>query len=273
MLCLFRNHFAPVAPAVILSLALSATSHGQSVQPAEKQPGNILGTVTDVNGDPVPNATVELKNSVSGDRRTIVTPENGFFQFNDVEPGVAYKIDVHAKDFTDWSAASVVLDPAQYKILTGVQLGIKTEVTQVQVTYDPVQVATEQFKMQEQQRVFGFIPNFYVAYDKNAVPLTAKMKFKLALRVSYDPVTVAGILGVSALRQAADTPKYGQGWDAYGKRVGASAADGFSDIMIGGAILPSLLHQDPRYFYQGTGTTGSRVRHAVFSPFVARSDS
>jgi len=101
MLCLFRNHFAPVAPAVILALALSATSHGQSVQPAEKQPGNILGTVTDVNGDPVPNATVELKNSVSGDQRTIVTPENGFFQFNDVEPGVAYKIAVHAKDFTD----------------------------------------------------------------------------------------------------------------------------------------------------------------------------
>jgi hypothetical protein len=43
--------------------------------------------------------------------------------------------------------------------------------------------------------------------------------------------------------------------------------------MIGGAILPSLLHQDPRYFYQGTGSTGSRFRHAVFSPFVTRSDS
>src|SRR5262249_47046720 len=58
----------------------------------------------------------------------------------------------------------------------------------------------------------------------------------------------------------------------FGERFGATAADGFSDIMIGGAILPSLLHQDPRYFYQGTGTTGSRIRHAMFSPFVARSD-
>ena len=43
--------------------------------------------------------------------------------------------------------------------------------------------------------------------------------------------------------------------------------------MIGGAILPSLLHQDPRYFYQGTGTTGSRIRHAIFSPFVAKGDN
>jgi len=80
-------------------------------------------------------------------------------------------------------------------------------------------------------------------------------------------------LFIASARQAGDSPKYGQGWDAYGKRVGVTAADGFSDIMIGGTILPSLLHQDPRYFYQGTGTTGSRFRHAMFSPFVTRSDS
>jgi hypothetical protein len=99
------------------------------------------------------------------------------------------------------------------------------------------------------------------------------MKFQLALKVSIDPVTAAGVFGMAGIRQAADSPNYGQGWGAYGKRLGATAAGGFSDIMIGGAILPSLLHQDPRYFYQGTGTTGSRIRHAMFSPFVARSDS
>jgi hypothetical protein len=86
-------------------------------------------------------------------------------------------------------------------------------------------------------------------------------------------VTAAGVFGFAGIRQAANSPNYGQGWGAYGKRFASTAADGFSDIMIGGAILPSLLHQDPRYFYQGTGTTGSRIRHAAFSPFVARSDS
>ena len=54
---------------------------------------------------------------------------------------------------------------------------------------------------------------------------------------------------------------------------GAAAAGGFSNIWIGDAVLPSLLHQDPRYFYQGTGTTSSRVRHALFSPFIARGDN
>lgn len=99
------------------------------------------------------------------------------------------------------------------------------------------------------------------------------MKFALALKVATDPITAVGIGIVSAARQAADSPNYGQGWDAYGQRVGATAADGFTDIMIGGAILPSLLHQDPRYFYQGTGTTSSRMRHAIFSAFVAKGDN
>jgi hypothetical protein len=98
------------------------------------------------------------------------------------------------------------------------------------------------------------------------------MKFKLALKVSTDPVTAAGVLLVASARQASNSPNYGQGWGVYGERLGAISADGFSDIMIGGAILPSLLHQDPRYFYQGTGTISSRIRHAMLSPFVARYD-
>jgi hypothetical protein len=157
--------------------------------------------------------------------------------------------------------------------VTGIQLRIATEHTTVDVHYDPVEVATEQLKSEEKQRVFGIIPNFYVSYESDPAPLTTKMKFELALKVSIDPVTGAGVALVSASKQAGNTPDYGQGWGAYGKRFGAVAADGFSDIMIGGAVLPSLLHQDPRYFYQGTGTTGSRIRHAMFSPFVARGDN
>lgn len=147
------------------------------------------------------------------------------------------------------------------------------EYTTVDVHYDPVEVGTEQFKSEEKRRIFGIIPNFYVSYDSDAAPLATKMKFELALKVFVDPVTAAGIFFVASAKQAGNRPKYGQGWGPYGERVGAVAADGFSDIMIGGATLPSLLHQDPRYFYQGTGTTGSRIRHAMFSPFVAKGDN
>jgi hypothetical protein len=105
------------------------------------------------------------------------------------------------------------------------------------------------------------------------VPLTTKLKFQLALKTSTDAVTVLGIGVLAAINQAGDTPDYQQGWKGYGERFGATAADGFSDIMIGGAILPSLLHQDPRYYYQGTGTNKSRTLHALSSPFVCRGDN
>jgi hypothetical protein len=258
-------------PAIVLSLSLSLS--GQSVEAPDAKMGTIVGTVTDVNGDPVPSSTVVLEGADAGERRSMVTSESGFFEFHDVKPGTAQEVKVSANGFADWASPSISLEPGQFKIMTGIQLRITTALTQVQVTYDPAQVATEQFKAEEKQRIFGIIPNFYVSYDSNPAPLTTKMKFELALKVSYDPVTAAGVVMVSAARQAAGTPNYGQGWGPFGERVGSVAADGFTDIMIGGAILPSLLHQDPRYFYQGTGTTGSRIRHAMFSPFVARGDN
>lgn len=259
--------------AVVVALVTTAGAYAQSVPAPEARSGKLVGTVTDVNGDPIPNATVALEGPENGDRRTLLTPQNGFFEFDNVKPSTPYRINITAKDFAGWASSAITLDPGQFQIVNGIKLQIPAERTIVDVHYDPLEVANEQFKEQEEQRVFGIIPNFYVAYESDPAPLTAKMKFELALRVSVDPVTAGGVFVVASAKQAANSPKYGQGWGPYGERVGATAADGFSDIMIGGAILPSLLHQDPRYFYQGTGTTGSRIRHAMFSPFVARGDN
>lgn len=190
-----------------------------------------------------------------------------------MKSGTPYQIHITAKDFADWTSPAITLTPGEFRIVNSIQVQIATERTAIDVHYDPLEIATEQFKVEEKQRVFGIFPNFYVSYDSDPAPLTAKMKFELAFKVSVDPVTAAGVLFVATAKQAANTPKYGQGWGPYGERVGAIAVDGFSDIMIGGALLPTLLHQDPRYFYQGTGTTGSRIRHAMFSPFVARGDN
>jgi len=245
---------------------------GQNAQPAHPA-ADIIGTVTDTNGGPLANATVVLQSADGQPSRTVTTPANGFFDFQDVRPGVSFQISVKARNFADWKSPAITLAPGQFKILTRIRLQIPTALTHVQVTYNPAQVATEQFQVQENQRVFGVIPNFYVSYAKHPAPLTAKMKFKLALKVSVDPITVAGVLIVSGAKQAANSPNYGQGWGAFGERVGAVSADGFTDIMIGGAILPSLLHQDPRYFYDGQGSIPSRTAHAMSSPFVARGDN
>ena len=256
--------------AVAFALSMPALSQNSQLAP---RTATVMGTVTDLNGDAISNATVVLKEVESNDPRTVVTTETGMFEFHDVTPGVTYHLSISARDFAAWISPPIILNPDQFKIVTGIQLRIVTERTTVDVHYDPVEVATEQLRAEEKQRVLGIIPNFYVSYESDPAPLTAKMKFELALKVSTDPVTAAGVLLVAGARQAANSPKFGQGWGPFGERFGATAADGFSDIMIGGAILPSLLHQDPRYFYQGTGTTGSRVRHAMFSPFVAKGDN
>lgn len=263
--------------AVLVCVCGSRLSRAQ-VQPSplpkvpRPQTGIIVGTVTDVNNNTVPGAAVVLEDTALKDPRTVLTNNGGFFEFNTVELG-SYLVTVSAKGFADWRSPAITVDPGQFKIVTGIKLRIETERTTVDVHYDPLEVATEQFKAEEKQRVFGIIPNFYVSYESDPAPLTAKMKFELALKVSFDSVTAGGVFLVASIKQAANTPKYGQGWGPYGERVGSTDADGFSDIMIGGAILPSLLHQDPRYFYQGTGTTGSRIRHAMSSPFVAKGDN
>jgi hypothetical protein len=236
------------------------------------RPASIAGTVTDLQNAVLSGATVILQGPAPSDRRVVVTNDNGFFQLQDVKPGVPYRVIISAKGFTTWTSPVVKLNPGQYKLLNG-KLQIQEVRTTVVVSPSTNQIAQAQVQQQLQQRILGIIPNFYVSYEHHPAPLTPKLKFKLALRVSIDPVTIGAVAMLAGFEQAADYPDYGQGAAGYFKRVGSSYADGFTDIMVGGAILPSLLHQDPRYFYQGTGTTKSRALHALSYPFVCKGDN
>lgn len=249
---------------------------GQLPDAPNPQPGIIVGTVVDVNDDTVPGATIVLEGPVLGGPRSVMSNGNGFFEFKDLQPGTTYHVTISAEGFASWTSPDVTLKPGQYVILKGSKLQIAEALTTITVAApaaSPEEIATEQVKLEEQQRIFGFIPNFYVSYDQNAAPLTTKLKFQLAAKVIFDPITFIGVGIAAGAEQAGDRPNYSQGAKGFAERYGASYADGFTDIMIGGAILPSLLHQDPRYFYQGTGTGKSRALHAITSPFVCRGDN
>ncbi len=235
-------------------------------------PGSIIGTVTDIQDDAVPGAAVVIDGPTPGDHNTVTANETGFFVFNDLRPAIPYRVTIHANGFTDWTSPEIVLKPGQQFEVTGIQLKITVvETTVAALTID--QIALEQVQVEETQRILGVIPNFYVVYDPNPVPLTTRLKYKLAFRTSIDIVNIGGAAFLAGINQAADTPDYVQGARGYAERFGAAYADSFSDIMIGGAILPSLLHQDPRYFYQGTGSNKSRTLHAMSSPFICRGDN
>lgn len=267
--------------ALVVCLCGSRTSKAQD-QPTllpdapKPQPAIIVGTVTDVNNDTVPGATAVLEGRALQNSRAVMSNDKGFFEFNDVEPGTTYHITISANGFANWTSPDIILKPGQYAILTGSNLHIAQALTTITVASSAAsseEIAAEQVKVEEQQRILGFLPNFYVVYDHNAAPLTTKLKFKLATKVLFDPVTVIAVAGFAGINQAADNPNYGQGAKGYAERFGAGYADGAIDVMVGGAILPSLLHQDPRYFYQGTGTNKSRALHALSSPFITRGDN
>jgi Carboxypeptidase regulatory-like domain len=256
---------------ILIIIASALSLQGQATNLPEANTGSIVGTVTTVNRDALAGAKVVLEGT--GDRRTTVSDDNGFFEFHNIQPRIPYHISINAEGFEQWTSPAVIIGPEQYSILPEIQLRVASVNTAVNVAENPEEAATEEVKIEEKQRVFGVIPNFYVVYDHNPAPLTTKLKFKLAARVLIDPMTFAGLAILSGAQQAGDTPDFGQGAQGFAKRFGANTTDGVTDIMIGGAILPSLLHQDPRYFYQGTGTVKSRMRHAALSPFICKGDN
>jgi Carboxypeptidase regulatory-like domain len=254
------------------SVSIEADGREDPQQPArDRQNASISGTVADENGDVIPDAEVVLAGD--GLTRNVISNDTGFFELRNLPPSDSYHLIVTANGFATWKSNILQLDAGQFLIVDNIKLKLAGAPVSVTVTASPTEIATEQVRMAEHQRVLGFIPNFLVVYDRNPAPLTPKLKFELALRVAVDPVTFIGVGGFAAINQAASTPNYVEGLKGYGQRAGALYADGLTDLMLGGAILPSLLHQDPRYFYQGTGSKRSRMLHALFSPFVCRGDN
>ena len=235
-------------------------------------PGNVLGTVLDQTGSVAVGAVVRLTTEDTSFSREVVSGDNGQFSFTNVPPG-AFKITVNAEGFGD-QGFSGELAPGQTYLVKPIVISIATVVTDVKVAVDPVEVATEEVKEQEQQRVFGIFPNFYVTYHPDAAPLTTKLKFRLAWKSTTDPVTIAGTAFLAGLQQAGDQyPEFGQGALGYGKRFGAGYADVAASTFLSGAIFPSLLKQDPRYYYRGTGSTSSRIWRATSNSILCKGDN
>jgi hypothetical protein len=248
--------------------------------------GTIQGLITDRDGIPYQGVVVTLSRgnaSPSGLTgvpsavsipvvQTETTDGQGRFQFRSIAPG-PFQLSVASDGFATQIRSGALnsgenLEEAPIKLL---MVSTKSE---VQVTASQHDIAQAQMKQEEQQRVFGVIPNFYVVYSPNALPLSTGQKFHLAWRSSIDPVTfliTAVFAGVE--QQEGDFKGYGQGASGYAKRFGAAYGDSVIGDVIGSAILPSLLKQDPRYFYKGTGTKKSRILHALESSFICRGDN
>jgi len=257
-----------VVGALILVVPMSA----QSFETAGPITGNILGTVVDTSDDPIPGAKVVLQGP-AGDPLTAVTKDDGSFALEQAPTGVAYQITVTAEGFADWNS-SIAVEPGQNKTLPEIKLRILAVQRAVTVSYSSKEVATQQLHVEEQQRVLRVVPNIYVVYEPHPEPLTTSMKFHLAYKSLTNPFFFGRTAAWAGMAQARNDPsEWHQGAEGYGKRLGAGFADAVTGSLISNAILPSLLHQDPRYFYQGTGTKKSRALHAMLAPIVCKGDN
>jgi hypothetical protein len=135
--------------------------------------------------------------------------------------------------------------------------------------------AERELRAEEKQRLLGVMPQFQVVMGGNAAPLSGGQKWRLALHSAIDPFYIgwALVIGGGYGELVGSHNGYGWGPDGYIKRVGANYADNVNGALIGNALLPQLLHQDPRYFRKGTGSIKSRFLYAALSTVVCRGDN
>ena len=270
----------------VLSLSLSLLPCGFAVAaqpqgtgaPAAEHPsdprssGSISGTIVDPTQAAVAGARVRLSWGDQSLYQEVMSDDDGQFSFANVAPG-PFQLTITSVGFTTQASAGV-LQPGESYSVPQIAMALATAVTEVRVVPTRTEVAEDQIKAQEKQRVLGVVPNFYVSYYHNAVPLNPRQKFELAWKTTVDPVSLGVTGAIAGIQQAQnDFSGYGQGAQGYGKRFGASYANFVASTYIGGAILPSLLKQDPRYFYKGSGSKRSRMLYAIANSVICKGDN
>jgi len=256
-----------VACAILVVLGWSA---GAIAAPAPA--AVVSGDVVDQIGAAVADAPVTLTTDDGATVFVARTDAHGTFSFPDVAAG-SYVVAVNVAGFNPFTLAAIAV-AADTRSLTLPPVVLTVEGFSTSVTVrSTAAVADEQIKDQEQQRLLGVVPNFYVSYVPDAAPLTSRQKLSLASHETFDWTAFAGASVAAAIDQSTSAhPGFGDGASGYAKRWAAILADNRTGDLLSHYAFASLFHQDPRYFYQGTGTAQSRLAHALCSAFVARSD-
>jgi hypothetical protein len=256
-------------PAAQPAATTQAPANAVSDHATTASSGGVSGTVVDKDQAVVPNATITLTSGAFTSQ--LSTAGDGSFAFTNVPAG-PFALTVSSSGFAT-QTKSGVLEPGENFVLPAVQLVVATTI-EVNVTKTREEIAQEQVHVQEQQRIFGVFPNFYVSYVPDAVPLNTRQKVQLGWKSVIDPVSFGMVGVIAGIEQATNAYSgFGQGAQGYAKRYGAAYADMVSGTFIGSVILPSVLKQDPRYFYKGTGTRKSRFFYALANAVICKGDN
>jgi len=253
-------------------LCLWATCGHTSTLHAQATAGTVSGQIVDDAAEPVRGATVTLVPSDGHVAISAASRQDGRFQLASVPPG-PFLLTVSSPGFASQSVSGVAAAGAATDV-EPMRLTLEAAAVSVEVRPTQVEVADRQIKAQEQQRVLGVIPNFYVSYDPNAAPLNTRQKFELSWKTQLDPIRfgfVAIVAGVQYSRN--DFPAFGRGPSGYAKRYAAAYASAVTGSIVSRVVMPAVFRQDPRYFYKGTGSVGSRIIYAASRSVIRKGDN
>jgi hypothetical protein len=272
----FRRVFAPLLGMAIFNLALGL--HSQEAQSALSTP-----TAADLASSAPPDAPTPQIALAALDSQSAQQPTPGQSQ---QPPAAAAQATTNTSQSQEAQPAPSSSSPASSSTPTS-QTGVaqtsssssssssaQNAPQQPDTPETRRQKAEEQIKEQEHQRIAGILPSFNVSYRSDAVSLSASEKFKLDLRSAIDPYTF-GIAMITAGLGEAEDSNTGFGWGpaGYTERAAAAYGDNVIGNLIGNAVLPSILHQDPRYFRLGHGSVGHRLLYAAATSFICKHDN
>ena len=130
-------------------------------------------------------------------------------------------------------------------------------------------------KPRENDRILWTLPNYLTVENASSLPpLTTGQKFRLVALGTFDPMEFAFIGVEAAVYQASNTnPTFGQGFVGYSKRYALAFTDNTIENFMAGAVFPSALRQDPRYYQVGKGRVVHRATYAALRVLIIRADS
>jgi hypothetical protein len=232
----------------------------------------IRGTVIDLNGGAVTDADVMVVMGNPEHTYTAETDSTGHFQVTGLPEG-DFRLTVDSEELQSVTRQGKLRAGEQFA-MPQIVLRFATAKTDVEVTASREEIAEAEIKLEEKQRVLGVFQNFYVTYNWHAEPLSSKQKYELAAHSILDWNSFVFTGAVAGVQYETNSlAGFGYGPGGYAKRYAADFGNVFFGTLLGGAVLPQVFHQDPRYFYKGTGTNRSRFWYALSTTVIARGDN
>ena len=258
--------------AAMRSLWILLVAQSYAAQTASA-PGTLRGSVTDSSGAVVGGRYRQLAgNRVHCSAHHSHGPD-GSFHFSAVEPG-AYTLTIKADGFTD-GTPNVSVVSGENPPLPPSYCRSHQPSAKWMWDFRRTNWLSSRCMPRRSSACSGSFRTSTSATQPNAAPLTAAQKFHLGLRTLIDPETILGNAASAGIEQWRNTTdrQFGQGMEGYGKRFGVDYAASVTHVLIGHTLTQSVFHQDPRYFYKGTGSFRSRFLYAIGTAFVAKGDN